>query len=39
MVQIWMEIYQEELIADWNLAFKDDDVLKLNHLDKKWNKY
>ncbi|BBB24433.1 conserved hypothetical protein [Isorropodon fossajaponicum endosymbiont JTNG4] len=32
LVQAWMEIHQEELIADWNLASKGDDVFKIKPL-------
>ncbi len=32
LVHLWMEIHQEELIADWNLASKGDDVFKIKLL-------
>jgi hypothetical protein len=32
LVQAWMEIHQEKLIADWNLASKGDDVFKIKPL-------
>jgi hypothetical protein len=32
LVQAWMEIHQEKLIADWNLASKGDDVFKMKPL-------
>jgi hypothetical protein len=32
LVQAWMEIHQEKLIADWNLASKGDDVFEMKPL-------
>ena len=32
LLQAWMEIHQEKLIADWNLASKGDDVFKMKPL-------
>ena len=32
LVQAWIEIHQEELMADWELAINDENVFKIDPL-------
>ncbi len=34
LVEAWMELYQEELIADWNRAFAGEPIEKIPPLQK-----
>lgn len=33
LVDAWIEIHREELLADWNLAVKGEDIFKIKPLD------
>ena len=35
MVQTWIDIHEEELMADWNLALNHGEVFKIRGLDEK----
>lgn len=35
MVQTWIDIHAEELMADWNLALNHDEVFKIRGLDER----